>query len=98
MELELIGFDVKFTPCTEVDRYVGLELRSQPAQWVPAGDRLTAVDAVLGVMMNRDCLRLGAFRTVLVQFVAIALLWRPALSSPHASYKFALQECVSSKL
>ena len=36
MDLELIGFDVKFTPCKDVDRYVGLELRSQPAQWVPA--------------------------------------------------------------
>ena len=98
MELELIGFDVKFTPCKDAGRYVGLEMRSQPAQWVPAGDRLAALDAGLGVMLNRDWLRLGAFRTVLGQFVAIALLWRPALSIPRASYRFALQECVSSKL
>ena len=49
-------------------------------------------------MMNRDWLRLGAFRTVLSQFVAIALLWRPALPIPHASCRFVLQECVSSKL
>ena len=34
MEPELIGFDVKFTPCKDNGRYVGLELRSQPAQWV----------------------------------------------------------------
>ena len=45
MELENIGFDVKFTPCKDVDGYVGLELQSQPAQWAPAGDRLAALDA-----------------------------------------------------
>ena len=49
------------------------------------------LSAVLQLLAQRRHIPLDAMRTVLGQFVSIALLWRPALSRPHASYRFVQQ-------
>ena len=91
--LEATGFHVKYTPCSEVTRYIGLELRHTPARWIPAGERLAVISAVLCVLASRRWIPLDAMRTALGQFVSLALLWRPALSIPQASYRF-VNQCV----
>ena len=96
--LESAGFHVKYTPCSEVTRYIGLELLSTPARWVPFGARLTVLSAVLQLLAHRRWLPSDAMRTVLGQFVSIALLWRPALSIPHASYRFVQQPVLKAML
>ena len=96
--LERRGFHVKYTPCSEVTRYIGLELTQFPAAWIPAGERLAVLDAVLRLLAKRRYIALASFRTALGQFVSLALLWRPSLSIPHACYRFAQLEVNSAWL
>ena len=49
------------------------------------------LSAVLQLLAQRRWIPLDAMRTVLGKFVSIALLWRPALSIPHASYRSVQQ-------
>ena len=52
IELERLGFLVKYTPCSEVDTYISLQLRSNPAAWAPSSKRLACLDAALRLFLT----------------------------------------------
>ena len=52
-DLQRLGFHVKLTPSDKVERYIGLQLESSPARWVPAAPRLAALDGVLRLLARQ---------------------------------------------